>query len=213
MIVRRLAGLLVLSLLIVACSPGPGTGGELQGTDWVLQSYREGDSLTVVPEGLYADAEFLAGRVSGFAGCNEFSAVYRAGGRTLLISDAAVTFRACDEVTSAFETSFLTLLQESRFYSARRHDLTIFDGDGSAVLVFDAAPRNPLLGRWIVDSYATAPNSLSAPLEGTELTPSSASRRSADPPAATRSPGRTERTATSSGSAHRRRPGWPASRT
>ena len=38
------------------------------------------------------------------------------------------------------------------------------------LLVFDAAPANPLLGSWIVESYAPTPNSQTVPLPGTELT-------------------------------------------
>ena len=34
MIVRRIAALLMLGLLAAACSAGPGTGGQLEGTDW-----------------------------------------------------------------------------------------------------------------------------------------------------------------------------------
>src|SRR4029077_9131732 len=41
---------------------------------------------------------------------------------------------------------------------------------GQTILVFDAAPNNPLLGSWVVDSYATTPGSQSVPLSGTELT-------------------------------------------
>jgi heat shock protein HslJ len=51
----------------------------------------------------------------------------------------------------------------------RRETLTIFDADGNTALVFDASPRNPLLGTWVVDSFAPAPNALAAPLEGTSL--------------------------------------------
>ena len=36
--------------------------------------------------------------------------------------------------------------------------------------VFDAAPNNPLLGPWVVDSYASAPGTTTAPIEGTDLT-------------------------------------------
>src|SRR4029078_1973299 len=36
-------------------------------------------------------------------------------------------------------------------------------------LVFDAAPRNPLLGKWQVDSFASAPNTVSALVPGTTM--------------------------------------------
>ena len=170
MTVRRIAALLALGLLVAACSAGPGTGGHLEGTDWVLRSYAAEGSLVTVPETQFADAEFRSNRVSGFSGCNDFDALYRAGGRTLFISEPASTLVACADEANALEAAYVANLQASRFYSERRGTLTIFDARGTTVLVFDAAPRNPMLGTWTVDSFATAPASLTAPIEGTSLT-------------------------------------------
>ena len=63
--------------------------GELEGTNWVLRSYANGGTLEIVPEGFYADAHFTGDRVDGFAGCNDYAAIARASGRTLLISKAS----------------------------------------------------------------------------------------------------------------------------
>ncbi|MDF2734653.1 MAG: hypothetical protein K0S97_1276, partial [Chloroflexota bacterium] len=170
MIVRRLAALVAFALAVAACSAGPGTGGQLEGTDWILRSYQQDGSLAVVPEAQFANARFTANRVSGFSGCNDFDALYRAGGRTLFVSTPASTLMACAEEAMAFEAAYLAALDSSRFFSVRRSTLTVFDAIGSPVLEYDAAPRNPMLGTWEVDSFATAPNSVSAVLEGTELT-------------------------------------------
>jgi heat shock protein HslJ len=168
--VRRLAVLIGLALGVVACSPGGGSGGELQGTNWVLHSYANGGTLEIVPDALYADAHFSGARVDGFAGCNDYGAIARASSRTLLVSEVHSTQKACDDITMTFESTYLTVLHESRFYGIRADTLTIFGVGGQAVLVFDAAPRNPLLGSWNVDSYATTPGSQVIPISGTELT-------------------------------------------
>ena len=118
---RLIWAIAVLGLVVAACSPGDASGGPLDGTDWVLRSYELDGTLTIVPDNLYADAEFAGQRVRGFAGCNEFDALYRAGGRTLFISQAAVTLRACDEETMAFEQAVLGLLNSSRTYTSRRN--------------------------------------------------------------------------------------------
>jgi heat shock protein HslJ len=171
MILRRLATLLALTLLVAACTAGPGTGGQLEGTHWVLRSYIQDGTLAIVPETQYANARFTANRVTGFSGCNEYDSLYRAGGRTLFISaKAASTLMACGDEANAFESAYLAALRSSRFYSVRRDTLTIFDAIGSPVLEFDAAPRNPMLGTWMVDSFETGPGAVSAVLEGTELT-------------------------------------------
>ncbi len=170
MSIRRLGALVaLLAFTIAACSPGPGTGGELKGTHWVLGSYDQDGALTIIPETLYADAEFDANRVTGFGGCNTFNALYRAGGRTLLVSAPSTTLMACDEATMAFEARYLELLQASRFYTARRDTLTVFDADRNEILRFDAAPRNPLLGRWRVDSYGVPPSTVVGMVEGSEV--------------------------------------------
>ena len=46
---------------------------------------RRAERSTIVPDDQYADADFRAQRVKGFGGCNNYDAVYRNGGRLLLI--------------------------------------------------------------------------------------------------------------------------------
>jgi heat shock protein HslJ len=166
---RSIATLLVICALLAACSSGPGAGGTLEGTKWILRSYEQAGALVLVPETEYADAEFTSNRVRGFSGCNNYDAVYRTGGRTLFISHPAVTLMACAESSMTFEQTYLQLLDSSRFYSVRNDTLTIYSGIGSTVLVFDAAPKNPLLGKWVVDSFETAPSTVSALVPGTEI--------------------------------------------
>ena len=167
---RWLAAVAAAVVLVGACSPeGPGAGGQLEGTKWVLDAYNDAGTLTIVPETIYADADFTAHRIQGFSGCNQYSGLYRAGGRTLIISDLSTTLMACDEATMAFEQTYTALLEQGRFYTARRDTLTIYDGPGNPVLRFDAAPRNPLLGTWNVDSYQTTPGTIVAVQEGSEI--------------------------------------------
>jgi len=167
--IRRIAALAALGLVMAACSPGPESGGQLDGTDWVLRSYDLDGTLTLVPDNLFADAEFRSSRVSGFAGCNSFDALYRAGGRTLFISQPAVTLKACDDEAMAFEGAFLAALDASRFYTARRQTLTIYGPGHTELLVFDAAPRNPLLGEWQVTAFNNGRDAVTSPLEGTDI--------------------------------------------
>jgi len=168
---RRLAALAVLALIVAACSGGSeGTGGELQGTRWVLRSYDSAGSQVLLDGDSYADLEFTAGRARGFAGCTSFDTVYRSTGRVLLVSPAATTLQSCGEEADTLQAAYLGLLSDSRSYTVRRETLTIFGPDRAALLIFDAGARNPLLGRWTVDSFADSPGSMTAPLEGTSLT-------------------------------------------
>jgi heat shock protein HslJ len=166
---RGIAALAALVLVIAACSAGPESGGQLDGTDWVLRSYDLDGTLTLVPDNMFADAEFSANRVRGFAGCNDFDALYRAGGRTLFVSQPAVTLKLCDEETMAFEAAVLAALDASRFYTSRRQTLTISGPGHTELLVYDAAPRNPLLGEWQVTAFNNGQDAVTSPIAGTEI--------------------------------------------
>jgi heat shock protein HslJ len=135
----------------------------------VLDSYLESGSLAIVPETVFADATFASARVTGQSGCNSYRALFQANGRSLRISQSSATLMACPEPLMTFEQTYLALLQSSRYYTARNDQLTVFDASGAAVLLFDAAPKNPLLGRWNVDSYLVPPSTVQAPVEGTSL--------------------------------------------
>jgi hypothetical protein len=81
---RRLGILATLLLVVAGCTSGStdktadGEGGELGATRWVLHSMvSSGGALAIVPDGMYADAEFQSLRVKGFSGCNTYDAVYR----------------------------------------------------------------------------------------------------------------------------------------
>src|SRR3974390_378354 len=166
---RRIGALIALVFLLGGCTSGIGTGGELQATHWVLDSYSQGGSLTIVPETFYADAEFSVSRVSGFSGCNQYNAVYREGGRMLLVSMPSVTLMACDQQTMDLEQTYLSLLQGANSFSVRGSPLTVFHGGRRPSLVFDAAPQNPLLGKWQVTGYGTTPGAVHGLLPGTSL--------------------------------------------
>ena len=57
---RLIAVLVVVAGLVAACSSGEGSGGQLDGTKWILRSYLVDSTLTLVPDTEYADAEFDA---------------------------------------------------------------------------------------------------------------------------------------------------------
>jgi heat shock protein HslJ len=175
---RWIVALAAVAIIVAGCSSGSGSpddatdgsGGELQGSHWVLDSYASEGAQVIVPDGLYADAEFTANRVKGFAGCSDYDALYRTGGRMLLVGMPAMTQIFCSEEINAFQSTYVALLQQSRFYSVRADSLIVRGPDRAVLLVFVAAPANPLLGSWVVESYVDATGATTAPLPDTELT-------------------------------------------
>jgi heat shock protein HslJ len=78
------------------------------------------------------------------------------------------TRMACDAASMAFEQRYLELLDQSRYYGTRAGSLHVLDADRKLLLVFDAAPRNPLLGKWLAEAYGSQ-GSVVEPLENTTL--------------------------------------------
>ena len=169
---RLLIGLTIASIGLVAaaCSSTAGTGGTLDGTAWTLKTYDVSGTATPVPAGMVVDAKFAAGKVSGFAGCNLYTASATISGAKLTIGTAATTMKACDAAVSAVETAYLANLGKSATFTATADALTIFGSDGKQLLAYAAAAANPLEGEWNVTGYNTGTEAVTSPIAGTTLT-------------------------------------------
>ena len=76
------------------------------------------------------------GRVSGFAGCNQFTGAYQAEGLRLTFKPMATTRKACPD--DAVEQQFLTTLQGVDNYSLNQSGLAFYKARTAAVLRFTA---------------------------------------------------------------------------
>jgi heat shock protein HslJ len=170
---RMLIGLAIATIgfTAAACSStGGGTGGTLDGTAWTLKTYAVSGAATPVPSGMVIDAKFAGGKVSGFAGCNVYTAPAAISGATLKIGPAATTLMACDPAVSKVETAYLANLAQAATFTATADSLTIFGSDGKQVLAYGAASANPLEGEWNVTGYNTGTQAVTSPITGTTLT-------------------------------------------
>jgi heat shock protein HslJ len=138
-------GVLAASLLLAACSGGGGstaaaggTGGKIEGIMWALTSYWEGKSLNETPTGVYADARFEAGKVSGVASCNNYNGAAAVSGATLAITGINSTQMACPIPASQVEAAYLIALQDAASFTAADTALTIFDASGKTILTYAA---------------------------------------------------------------------------
>lgn len=184
MIGRRFLALIAVALLVTACSSAnagdetaDGSGGELGATQWVLRSYDVNGTLTVVPDTLFVDANFISNRVSGTAGCNQYDALYRTGGRMLTVGFMTTTARICDDASNALEQAYIANLTTSRFYNVNGRTLTIRNGNLQVILVYDAAPNNPLLGDWLILSYNNGQGAVTTPVPDSNPTATFGLRR------------------------------------
>jgi heat shock protein HslJ len=178
--VRRMLiglGIVTIGLLTAACSStgggsasSGGTGGTLDGTAWTLKTQDVSGTATAVPSGMVVDAKFAGGKVSGFAGCNVYTASAAVSGATLKVGPTATTMMACDTAVTKVETAYLANLAKSATFTATADGLTIFGSDGKQLLVYGAAAANPLEGEWNVTGYNTGTQAVTSPIAGTTLT-------------------------------------------
>lgn len=76
------------------------------------------------------------GRVSGFAGCNQFTGAYELDGLSLRFKPMATTEKAC--LNGATEQQFLTTIQSIDNYSLNDSDLAFYKARTAALLRFTA---------------------------------------------------------------------------
>jgi heat shock protein HslJ len=171
---RRWAGLAGLAILIglaAGCSTGPGAGGTIDGTSWILRSYVSSGAQVDVADGVFADATFDRDQLSGFSGCNDFTTSFEVDGSKLAIGELASTMMACEGAPADVEAGYRSALGITAAYTATSTELTLLDVNGTILALFDAAPANPLAGvAWRITDYAVDESAMAVPVEGSEPT-------------------------------------------
>ncbi len=134
----------------------------LTGTTWYLVSLNEGDASLSTKPGTTITAFFDAqGKVSGSAGCNQYTASYEATVVGLSIGAPASPTMNCKEPAGIMtqETVYLSAIQGAATYSLAGDTLTIKDSGGKALLTYSTVPPYqmtpaPLTGTmWYLNSY------------------------------------------------------------
>lgn len=169
----RVLAFAAIGIVMTACSTAPsggGTGGTISGPNWKLTSYDVSGTSTAVPVGVTADARFAADKVAGSGGCNSFTGSAVVTGPTIKVGSLASTQMACQPPANEVETAYLANLAKAASFTATSDTLTMFGGDGKAVLVYKAGPANPLIGSWTVTGYNNGKQAVTSPVQGTTLT-------------------------------------------
>ena len=115
-------------------STGPVQKITLEGTTWSVATVA-GQLVSGIssPPQLALDAK--TGRVSGFTGCNDFSARYRRQGRGLAFQRVTYTRKGCVEPALAkTEAAFLDALRRVRFWRIDGTTLSLLNAAGRSVM-------------------------------------------------------------------------------
>lgn len=112
----------------------------LTGTSWSLATYQVPGAGPTVRAAAEATLSFGdGGALSGSTGCNSFGGSYRAGPTSLQLTLGPMTQKACaDPAVTAQETALVRLLPTVTTYSQDARSLTLRDGSGTTVLVYNA---------------------------------------------------------------------------
>ena len=170
---RALAALASVILVAAACSASGGSGGTLEGTTWLMKSYDNGTSVVNVPQGVYPDAVFADGKVSGILVCNSYTGGYTQSGSSLTISQLATTMMACPDTSAGVEEQMSAAMQKAATYTASKESLKIYDSSGKNVLVYQAAPKDTLSGTsWTATGVNNGKGAVESVAAGTTITAS-----------------------------------------
>lgn len=160
-----IAGLAIAITALAGCSTTGGgannaeggTGGELTGNIWVLETFQQDGTRKEVPGDVTVDAKFdgASTTVAGTAGCNQYSGPYTLSGADLTFGAIAATQMMCVGAGGDVEAAYLANLGLVKSYSATEDTLTLHDADHNAILSYSAAAAGTLDG---VTWHATAIN-------------------------------------------------------
>lgn len=118
----------------------PPPPASLEGSDWLLETFINGDSASSLLAGTEITARLDNGKISGLAGCNSFFAEYTLNGASLSFGPAAATKMFCNDPAGVMdqEAAFLTTLGKVQGYAIQGNQLTLLDATGAALLVFQS---------------------------------------------------------------------------
>jgi heat shock protein HslJ/uncharacterized protein YraI len=116
----------------------------LAGTRWTVANFNNGmGAVTGVIPNTTVTLEFdNSGRVQGQAGCNTYSAGYRAGGNTLTVSQPSATNMFCESPEGVMlqEQQFLAALQSAATFQISGNQLQIRSAADALAVVATRAP-------------------------------------------------------------------------
>jgi len=125
---------------------------------WVLVGYGDPANPTVIEKGVVIALEFTTdGQLSGFSGCNNYSAGFVAAqDGTITLSPIATTMMACPTGMD-LESAYLSALQSSRsfnFSNQGRLEITYSDpSQPEQILVFVSSAKPLTDTNWVLVSY------------------------------------------------------------
>jgi heat shock protein HslJ len=124
--------------------------------------------------GTSISAQFTSdGKVSGSAGCNQYSGSYTVSGSKIDFSaPLATTKMMCEPAVMEQENAYLQALGEARSFSVSGDQLTLTGADNALLALFQAQSQDLAGTDWEVIGYNNGKQAVTSVLAGTSLTAS-----------------------------------------
>jgi heat shock protein HslJ len=170
----KAAGVVAATIIVafsgVATAQSPEPLAPPEGIPWVLRELVMDSQLTDVPDGINPSLLLANGEAGGSGGCSSWAGPYALAGEALTFGPSMSTSMLCAEAPMSVETAYFADLGLVASHALDRGGLTLLDGNGEAVLVFEELQAPPTAGGWVVASYLASGRDLVSPLEGSLLT-------------------------------------------
>lgn len=111
-----------------------------------------------------------AGRLSGSAGCNQYSGAFTQSGSAIQVSSIASTQMACAPRIMAQESVFLRALASARSYTVNGAKLTLKASGGRALMTYEAQSQQLAGTSWNVLAYNNGKQGVESVSAATKLT-------------------------------------------
>ena len=141
-------------LLTLAACGAPASqdgGGDVTGKVWALTTLNGQPPV----DGRGISAQFTAdGKVSGSAGCNQYSGKYTVSGSNITFDPSiATTMMACSQPIMDQESAYLKMLGEAKTYTVKGDELTLTGANNTKLATYKAQTQdlswNQLGSNWI----------------------------------------------------------------
>ncbi|PWB55222.1 MAG: hypothetical protein C3F13_04730 [Anaerolineales bacterium] len=155
------AGLIIL----VACTS---SGSGLTGKVWALNELN--GARLVAGSGI--SAQFTSdGKVTGSAGCNQYSGTYTVSGSSIKFpSPLAMTMMMCEQSLMDQESAYLKSLGDANRFEVKGDQLTLIDANKTNLAVYKAQSQDLSGTSWESTGYNNGKQAVTGPLQGTTLT-------------------------------------------
>jgi heat shock protein HslJ len=119
--------------LLLSYVPQPQT--PLEGTRWAARYYNDGHSMVPLITGTTMTARLSKGRLTGSAGCHQYTALYTLNGNAIRIDSVISTRLACLTAPGALkqEADYLASIEKAHSYRIVGRELTLRMADGAQV--------------------------------------------------------------------------------